>query len=114
MLAVVEYEQGRPPDELVHDAVQCRRSGAISDPDRSCERHRDISFLVDGRQVHAPNAVFKLFQEVACDSRRAARLADPAWSDHGDELVLRDKRSHALDVGVAADQPRQLGGQVAA
>ena len=102
----------RAPVELRCDDVHARARRVLADADRRGDRARDQRRVRHGGERHEPRPVREAVRDRRRELEGEPRLAGPAGSGEGHEPRGLEQRAQLVELPLAADERRQLDGQV--
>ncbi len=112
VLGVVEYEQELPRPQVVLQRLRKAPARLLAEPERRRHRLRDETRVGQRRQLDQPDAVRERFDEFRRNLQRETRLAATARTGQGEEAGPAEQRLDVGNVALAADEARELLGQV--
>ena len=112
VLAVVEHDEHLRRAERDGERLRPRLGRAQPDTEHRGHGDDDVVRGLGGADVHEPHAGRVARQRLRGDVLRQPGLAHPRGADDRDEPRAREILEHGLGVVVAADERRQLMGQV--
>ena len=114
MLAVVDDEQNVAAIEMRHDDLE----GGPLRHQRQRESRGDLARNELGTaqrcEVHEPDAVFEVIEEIRCHVERDARLSDAACTRYRDEPASAHERADFVNASRSSDERADLRREVVA
>jgi hypothetical protein len=112
MLAIVEHDENVFVSKKGNQAL-----GGVGGMNRESERRRDRArnerWIGKRRQIDESDAIMESRDQRVGDSHGNRRLANTAWSDDGNETLLRQSRGEQYDDVRSAHYVSERGGQSA-
>ena len=112
LLAVVDHQQRVEIAQLFGQRVDERTPELLAQAEHAGDRLRDVAAVRDRGELRAPHAVGVNVELVGRRVQREAGLAAPAGTGQRHQPVLAHGLAHRGDLGVTADEARNLRGQV--
>ena len=113
VLTVVEHEQQSSRRQMLeHHVLEAAASKGLQ-PQRCAERLPHRIRIRDRRELTQPRAVREVGDDLRRDVQRQARLADAADAGQGYQRRLPHQIGERADLGLAADERRDLTRQIA-
>ena len=112
MLAVVEDEEQAAVPEIFHQGFDDRPARGFLDPQHARHGLRHEARVVHGCELDQPDAIREFVDQIGADLQRKPALSDAAHAEQGQEPELHEQLLHFAQLGLAADERRELVRQV--